>query len=206
MMRNLHKLFRSATSESLERSTELTEIQHADLLKARALIRAHIRAALATRLAAAGIEMPAVFSPKFITQGSVAYQTVNAPARAPQQADLDDGLYVPLSFCADTGSPRAVSELLIKAVEALLTDLARRQGWTIDSRNPNCTRVVIAPDKHVDMPIYSIPDDEFRRIAEHRYALAKSAMTFDAFARAEVLDDNWDAMPERVRLASCKTY
>jgi len=35
----------------------------------------------------------AVTQPRFFTQGSWAYKTLNAPAQNPQQADLDDGAY-----------------------------------------------------------------------------------------------------------------
>src|SRR5262249_33754665 len=109
------------------------------------------------RLAAEQVENNlARVAPRFITQGSYAYELVNAPAQPPrQQADLDDGLYIPLSFCENTGSPKTVSRLLIDVVESLLADLARRRGWGIDRGNPNCTRLIIAHDKHIDVPTYT---------------------------------------------------
>ena len=199
---NLHALFHATSSDCYEKHISLAPADMEQLMAARRTIRGHVRSQIAPRLRAVGVDNAADIAPKFITQGSVAYGTVNAPAYPPrQQADLDDGLYLPLSFCEDTGSPNLVSELLIDVVEAILTDLANRRGWSVDSSNPNCTRLIIAHDKHVDMPIYSIPDDEFIRIAEARYSLAKAAVSFGEFYVGSDLDDLWEAMPARVRMA-----
>ncbi len=198
---NLHSLFHASINECFEDQISLKPGDRTELISARTTIRAQIRAEVTKRLKAAKVENAESISPKFITQGSYAYATLNAPARPPQQADLDDGVYVPLSYCEDTGSPRTVSRLLIEAIEAILSDLARRHGWQVDTKNPNCTRVVIAADKHVDVPIYSIPDDEFRKIAQDRFLLAKGLVSFSEFYLSEKLDDDWSAMPPRVRLA-----
>lgn len=198
---NLHGLFHASITECLEEQISLTSTDRTELLAARTAIRGHIRSEVTQRLKAAKVENAESISPKFITQGSYAYATLNAPARPPQQADLDDGVYVPLSYCEDTGSPKTVSRLLIEVIEAILSDLARRRGWAVDTTNPNCTRLIIARDKHVDVPIYSIPDDEFQRIAQDRFLLAKDSASFSEYYLSEKLDDDWSAMPPRVRLA-----
>ncbi len=199
---NLHALFHATSNDCYEERISLSPADRDQLMAARTTIRAHVRSQIAARLRSAGVDTAADIAPKFITQGSVAYGTVNAPAYPPrQQADLDDGLYVPLSFCEDTGSPDLVSDLLIDTLEAILTDLAISRSWSVDSSNPNCTRLIIAHDKHVDMPIYSIPDDEFRRIAEARFRLAKSATSFREYYAGSDFDDTWDAMPARVWMA-----
>ena len=47
---------------------------------------------------------PASLRPKFKMQGSFAYRTLNEPAHTPpQEIDLDDGIFVPVSFLNDTG-------------------------------------------------------------------------------------------------------
>ena len=199
---NLHTLFHGANNDSYERCISLSATDREQLMAARTTIRREVRLQIAPRLSAAGVDKAEAIAPKFITQGSFAYRTVNAPAFPPrQQADLDDGLYVPLSFCEETGSPNLVSNLLIDTGEAILTDLAKRRGWSVDITNPNCTRVIIAHDKHVDMPIYSIPDGEFRRIAEARFSLAKSQVSFGEYFAGSDFDDIWEAMPARVRMA-----
>lgn len=199
---NLHWLFHASINECFEEQISLTSVDRTELLAARTTIRAHIRSEVTKRLKAAKVENAEKISPKFITQGSYAYGTLNAPARPPrQQADLDDGVYVPLSYCEDTGSPKTVSRLLLEIIESILSDLAEQRGWAIDSTNPNCTRLIIARDKHVDVPIYSIPDDEFRRIAQDRFLLAKDAVSFGEYYLSERLDDDWSLMPSRVRLA-----
>jgi len=201
---NLHPLFTATIAECYEQHISLSVGEKTELMGARTTIRAHIRSQLPKRLAAARVEEGGErIEPRFITQGSYAYGLINAPAYPPrQQSDLDDGVYVPLSFCEDTGSPKAVSRLLIEVIEQLLTELAATmRGWSVKTDNPNCTRVIIAPDKHVDVPIYSIPDAEFRKIAQYRFSLEKRAQAFDEYYRGVDLDDVWELMPERVRLA-----
>lgn len=199
---NLNNLFYSGSSDSYEKNITLSANDRDQLMEARKAIRAHIRSQIARRLRGAGVADTTGITPKFITQGSFAYHTVNAPAYPPrQQADLDDGVYVPLSFCEETGSPDIVSDLLLDIVEATLTDIAKRKNWGVDTSNPNCTRLIIAHDKHVDMPIYSIPDAEFRRIAENRLSLAKTLVSFAEFCSGSYLDDRWELMPDRVLMA-----
>lgn len=201
---NLHPLFNATITECYEERISLSSREKTDLMGARTTIRAHIRSQLPKLLAAARVdESRERIEPRFITQGSYAYGLINAPAHPPrQQADLDDGVYVPLSFCEDTGSPKAVSRLLIEFIEQLLIELASKMpGWSVKTNNPNCTRVIIAADKHVDVPVYSIPDAEFRKIAQYRYTLEKRAQAFDEYYRGADLDDVWEFMPERVRLA-----
>jgi hypothetical protein len=201
---NLHPLFNATIDECYEKRIALSTDAKTELMGARTAIRTHLRSQLPKRLAAARVEEGGErIEPRFIMQGSYAYGLINAPAHPPrQQADLDDGVYVPLSFCEDTGSPKAVSRLLIEVVEQLLTELASRtRGWSVKVDNPNCTRVIIAPDKHVDVPIYSIPDAEFRKIAQFRFSLEKRTQAFDEYYRGAGLDDVWEIMPERVRLA-----
>ena len=199
---NLHALLHGTNNYSFEECISLSAADQEQLRSARTTIRGHVRSQIARRLRAANVDNAAAIAPKFITQGSFAYGTLNAPAYPPrQQADLDDGLYVPLSFCEDTGSPNLVSDLLIDTVEAILTDLAKRRSWSVETSNPNCTRLIIAHDKHVDMPIYSIPDREFRRIAEARFSLAKSQVSFSEYYAGSDFDDMWEAMPARVRMA-----
>ena len=108
---NLNDLFCGGGNDSYEKNIALSTNDRNQLMEARKTIRGHIRSQIARRLRGAGVEDAKGITPKFITQGSFAYHTVNAPAYPPgQQADLDDGVYVPLSFCEESGSPEIVSE------------------------------------------------------------------------------------------------
>ena len=200
---NLHPLFTATITDCFEQQISLSPSDKSDLMAARTMLRNFLRTELPKRFAAARLDSSGKrVAPKFITQGSYAYRLINAPAFPPrQQADLDDGIYVPLSFCEDTGSPKAVSRLLIEMVETAITELAKSRKWHVVTDNPNCTRIVVAEDKHIDVPLYSIPDDDFSSIAQEQYLLAKSALTFDEYFRDEALDDRWELMPPKVRLA-----
>lgn len=106
--------------------------------------------------------------PRFFTQGSFASKTVNAPCRAPQQADLDDGLYLPYSTLEDS-PPEQMSEILFDAVAQVMTDMAnleQHHKWTVNTDNGNCVRMEIDVDMHIDVPIYSIPDKEFHLLED----------------------------------------
>lgn len=129
---------------------------------------------------------------KFMTQGSFAYGTLNAPAQVPaQEIDLDDGMYVPVHFLQDD-QPALSAKGLFAFTEAVLLPLCNRNSWTLDSSKENCVRIKLWRGAHIDIPIYSIPQDRFEILVE---AMEK----FDSgvlMAR--------DAMPQTWRLPSDK--
>lgn len=172
------------------------------MLSARTDIRARLKSHLPKRIqkkareAGQGhIEVP---EPRFFTQGSWAYKTLNSPCRDPQQADLDDGTYLPFSYI-ESQPPAQMSALLFEAVEEVLGELADEKGWDIDKSNDNCTRLIIDLDKHIDVPVYSIPDHEFQTLVKasmevYRYAMESAALDSADYAeRADQQD--WDLMP-----------
>src|SRR3546814_4916396 len=68
------------------------------------------------------------------------------------------------------------------------------KGWKLIDDNPNCTRLEIASDKHIDVPAYSIPDEEFEELRESR-ALAICNAFDSVLAKAQLEeDDNWALM------------
>lgn len=179
-----------------------------------------------------GVEDQEAFpKPRFLVQGSFASKTVNAPFRPPQQADLDDGLYLPYSTVKET-PPEAMSEILFNAVAEVLRDMAalvHYQTWILNTDNGNCVRMEIGEDMHIDVPIYSIPDDQFHHLENSQDAartrtLEKSLNNniffteealYDAvnseagnidpwfnFAE-EQIESSWESMPtEKVLMAS----
>lgn len=163
--------------------------------QARTAIRQHLRVALPSTLAEMGLEDAAV-TPRFLTQGSVSYGTLNRPAKADQQIDIDDGVYLPLSGVSTTGTPRQASSLFFEAVEQALEPLLRAKGWRLDTSKATCVRVLITDYAHVDIPLYAIPDQEFVR-------LSKSMVRLDSAVTDATLEDDqrtWEQLPEGVVL------
>lgn len=141
-------------------------------------------------------------APRFFTQGSWSYKTLNAPGKPPeQQADLDDGCYLPLSFVAQSARPSVAASVFFAAAEAALEPLVTERGWKLVSK-PTCIRIIIASDAHIDIPLYAIPDTEFetlRRAYQARYE-GTSFTLEEVVAKAE--RDAWtDLPPDKVLLA-----
>ncbi|PIO97033.1 CBASS cGAMP synthase [Pleomorphomonas carboxyditropha] len=119
---------------------------------------------------------PASLKPKFKMQGSFAYRTLNRPAHTPpQEIDLDDGVFVPVSFLNDNGRahPALISSGYFQAVEATLIPVCQEKGWTLVTDKPSCVRVELNDEAHIDFALYAIPDDEFGQLIETE-ALAKA--------------------------------
>ena len=140
--------------------------------------------------------------PRFFTQGSDAYKMLNRPAHVPpQQMDFDDGMYLPLSFLKEESRPSIASDRLFAVVDATLRELADEEDWSFDNSKPTCARVIISDHSHVDVPLYSIPDEEFvmmrKAVIAREVAFADSAI--DGFAQDA---DIWEELPtEDVLLA-----
>ena len=101
--------------------------------------------------------------PRFFTQGSWAYKTLNAPAQRPQQADVDDGCYLPLGFLTLTDSPSVAADVFFGVAEKALADVVKEKGWKLSGK-PTCIRVEISDLAHIDIPLYAIPDKEFETL------------------------------------------
>lgn len=181
------------------------------MLSARTDIRQRLKARLPKRIQKkaedAGQGQIDVPEPRFFTQGSWAYKTLNAPCRAPQQADLDDGAYLPFSYI-ESQPPAQMSALLFEAVEEVLSELADDKGWEIDTSNDNCTRLIIDSDKHIDVPVYSISDSEFETLVKasmemYRFGMESFALdSADSDERAD--EQDWDLMPTEGVLMATK--
>ncbi|MDE0302689.1 MAG: CBASS cGAMP synthase [Gammaproteobacteria bacterium] len=94
---------------------------------------------------------------KFLTQGSFAYHTLINPTQCPpQQMDLDDGAYFPIGN--GLGNPRA----LFGAVDQILEEVANESSWSIDTSKTSCSRLIIAGNMHVDIPLYRVAGNDVR--------------------------------------------
>ena len=137
--------------------------------------------------------------PRFFTQGSWSYKTLNAPAQKPQQADLDDGCYLPLSFVSQTKRPSVAAAVYFAAAEEALRPLVAEKKWIV-KKKPTCIRIIIADDAHIDIPLYAIPDEEFDTLAKSSMARYGDISFAEAVSKAE--RDAWTALPtDKVLLA-----
>ena len=131
--------------------------------------------------------------PRFFTQGSWAYKTLNSPAQSPQQADLDDGCYLPLSFVAQTKRPSAAATVFFAAAEEALRTLVEEKRWKLITDKPTCIRIVIASYAHIDIPLYAIPDEEFAMLTKASVERYGYDSLREAAVKAE--RDAWTALP-----------
>lgn len=190
-MLNLSSLFFStAEAPTLLGNLDLSNGQREFIAEAKNAVRQCLRSNLMKVLREHGYEGPAVH-PRFFTQGSWAYKTINAPAQYPQQADVDDGAYLPLSFVSQEARPSVASGIFFAAAEAALRPLVISRGWRLDTSKPTCIRLEISNFAHVDIPLYAIPDEEFETL--QKAAAAARGHVFDSAERAE--RDAWTALP-----------
>jgi len=192
-MLNLSTLFHTTVEDkdAFLDNLNLTDEEKSQLETARVDIRNCLREGIPAVLQAQGFEGE-VPKPRFFTQGSWSYKTLNAPAKEPQQADLDDGAYLPMTFVKQTKRPSTASQIFFAAAEQALTPLVEKNNWTMDPGKDTCIRIEISKRAHIDVPLYAIPDDEF--------LLLKASMEsrgFDSIAEAvtKAERDVWTALP-----------
>jgi hypothetical protein len=209
MALNVHRVFENGSSYgSYHSAIAVSDTQEAVLRDARDKIRDAIRTGL--RLwetlveksvlfdqAFAGIEPPRL-RPKFRMQGSFSYRTQIEPAHLPpQQMDLDDGLFLPVSYISQGRDNRPVvaSLGLFQAVEKALEPLCRREGWGLIKDKDSCVRVEISDVAHVDVALYALPDAQFAQLVEKVAGNAtirdsiRESMEFDDALYRELRDD-----------------
>ncbi|MFA0425153.1 CBASS cGAMP synthase, partial [Vibrio sp. 10N.222.54.A1] len=101
-----------------------------------------------------------ILKPRFWTQGSFKYKTLNRPFHLGQEMDIDDGTYLPMTFFES--EPKIGHQLLTLLVDASLKSLVEENiGWEFDSKR-TCARIKIPQERtHIDVPMYAIPKEQF---------------------------------------------
>lgn len=198
-MLNLTSLFHTTdlNEPNLLDSLDLTPSVRTYLAQAKTDVRNCLREGIPKMLQAAGFAEKAP-TPRFFTQGSWAYKTLNAPAQHPQQADVDDGCYLPLGFVKQTKRPSAATAIFFKAAEACLAVLCREEGWTLITDKPTCIRIEVTKTAHIDVPLYAIPDEEFQTLTMAAMEAYHTLDSAEAVRRAE--RDSWSKLPSDVVL------
>jgi hypothetical protein len=124
-------------------------------------------------------------TPRFWTQGSFQYNTLNTPYNTPpQEMDIDDGTYLPMAVFED--KPIIGHRLLLLLVDSSLQSLvAENSGWIFEAKR-TCARIKIpAINAHIDVPMYAIPEEEFLK-----KSMAMEALTMDSVIASEAIKNN----------------
>jgi hypothetical protein len=204
---NLHKLFSGAPEKDYISALAVGTQKEGSLRAARDEIRATIRSALGNlaqfarvNLFEASASASRSLQPKFRMQGSFSYRTCNDPAqKPPQEVDLDDGLFVAVSYLQANGHaarPVLLSKGLFEIVEQTLAPLCEKKGWQLQQK-PSCVRVRLNQDAHVDIALYSIPDSEYTTLVE-KEVLAADAATRDSLQKRLASDELPDEIYRRL--------
>jgi hypothetical protein len=140
-----------------------------------------------------------VLRPKFRMQGSFSYRTCNLPAQKNQEIDLDDGVFLPVSFLNQNGTvnPAIASRGYFTAVERALEPLCAKNSWQLINDKSSCVRVQISKKAHIDLALYAIPDTDFETLVESamsmhfasdRALMRKSLKNSTEFAEAQYVE------------------
>jgi len=193
-MLNLSSLFYTTDENEtcLHAALDLILGQRDFIARAKTDVRNCLRAGIPRVLKSKGYTNDAP-QPRFFTQGSWAYKTLNAPARDPQQADVDDGCYLPLGFVSQTTRPSVAASVFFAAAEEALAPLVTERQWKLITDKPTCIRIEIAPYAHIDIPLYAIPDHEFTTLAKLAQQIYGYLNLEEAVRKAE--SDAWTALP-----------
>lgn len=203
---NTHRVFDSSNEDSYLNALDLDRKKIETLRKAKDEVRDCIRAGFAewgnitTRalLFESDISIsdtPVALRPKFRLQGSYAYKTLNDPPHSPpQQVDLDDGVFLPVSFFSKNGTltPAIASAGYFRLTEQLLTPLCKQKDWTLVTDKKSCVRIEFDDQMHMDLALYSIPEKEFVLLVEK---VEKANASFEMDSR-ELYNEVYAAIPK----------
>lgn len=200
---NTHRVFDSSNEDSYLNALDLDTKKIEALRKAKDEVRDCIKAGFAewgsitTRSALFESELseaPAALRPKFRLQGSYAYKTLNEPAHIPpQEVDLDDGVFLPVSFFNKNGAltPAIASDGYFDLTEKLLEPLCKKNGWALKDKD-SCVRIQFNSQSHMDLALYSIPEEEFAVLVE-KVEVANASFAMDS---RELLNEVYEAIPK----------
>lgn len=210
MALNMHRVFDNTTNNNYLAAITVESRKEEDLRSVRDTVRGTLKAAFKDWSSI--VTMDALFEaasasketlqPKFRMQGSFAYRTLNEPAQKPQEIDLDDGMFLPVSYLTEQGGshPALIHTGYFAVVEAALAPLCDENGWALETDLPSCVRIRLGDDVHMDVALYAIPDEEFEVLVEKAaFDSVDRVMMRDAI---EITDVTYRALdPNQIMLA-----
>ena len=160
---SLNKAFEKDNSGRWQISNSATQLLYSEKLRA---LEPNQKASLAN------------LTPKFMSQGSFVYKTLNLPCyERIQQIDLDDGVYLPLDIFRD--SPIVSKDLFFLIVDTTLKNLAKEKGWKFKEKN-TCARLDVNELIHIDVPLYAIPLDRHIAMESNKLQMDESLWLSDS--------------------------
>lgn len=178
---------------------DLSSEERQNIDAARKDIRCALREGLSAALREKGYT-GRMCEPKFYIQGSWAYKTLNRPCQTPpQQSDVDDGVYLPLSIIKEEAKPHLAINDFFSAVTEVLEPLCNDSGWEL-KRQANCVRIIISHYAHIDLPLYAIPDDQYLLLKAEMSA--RNIMILDSID-ATAATQTWKRLPSDQILLAC---
>ncbi|WP_055137112.1 CBASS cGAMP synthase [Pseudomonas corrugata] len=178
----------------------LVETEKQEINSARADVRDELRKKLPAAMKARGYNGEER-KPKFFIQGSWAYKTLNRPCQTPpQQSDVDDGVYLPMSIITEENRPIMAIQDFRAAVWDVLKPMCDEKGWTLSSK-ATCMRVEVSVTAHIDLPLYAIPDDQYALIVEGMEARNYGVLKGFAINSEQ---DSWKKLPSDKILLACE--
>lgn len=201
-MLNLHRLFyhHSAQDCYLSKLT-LTDLRFNMLRDARRKVREALRSGIYS--ASKALNESETVSPRFFTQGSYAYGTLNrATYVPPQQADMDDGCYLPMSFMKGT-KPTRSAQWFFTVADIILEALVKKENWQGLSRDKDCCcRVMIDAEHRIDVPLYAIRDEAYQSLVKSARQLGYVELA-EAFTQDDAVNVDWTILEkEEVLIAN----
>ncbi|HCV66885.1 MAG TPA: hypothetical protein DGZ94_16655 [Serratia sp.] len=141
--------------------------------------------------------------PRFWTQGSFQYDTLNRPFHPGQEMDIDDGTYMPMTIFES--EPRIGHTLLLLLVDTSLKSLeAENDGWKFEEKN-TCGRIKIPREKtHIDVPMYAIPKEQFQTkqtAADSAHIIKSADSMFESLAMNRNMREAYLVESDKVNLA-----
>lgn len=141
--------------------------------------------------------------PRFWTQGSFQYDTLNRPFHPGQEMDIDDGTYMPMTVFES--EPRIGHTLLLLLVDTSLKSLeAENDGWKFEEKN-TCGRIKIPREKtHIDVPMYAIPKEQFQTkqtAADSAHIIKSADSMFGSLAMNRDMREAYLVKSDKVNLA-----
>lgn len=193
-MLNLHFLFSDPFINRLNIGDEKLKL----IRNGRTIVKEYLQKSLPSALKRkTNIDFPT--QPRFFTQGSYSYKTLNEPCHLPpQQADIDYGCYLPTEDWVDNyKTPKLASKDFFEAVETALYPLCQKCGWRLVSSKSTCVRLIISEDIHIDIPLYAIPEKEFNTLIEARKLACDGHLMDSTSARWEKLPTEYVMLAHR---------
>ena len=76
---------------------------------------------------------------------------------------MDDGVFFRKSYLGVMSSGD-----MLDIMKSVVSRVASAKKWGVDDDNPNCCRIILPGNKHIDLPVYKIDDDQMIDLVEQQ--------------------------------------